>query len=150
MVVATATAPPKFSIYIQQQTDGCEKMYEWRSRSNVALPVKLKSAGRLNLYEHISFSMHKILQGCVCITQAIPLPVLTLLLVVIHKIKNDFRFSPMFQYLSMCSLTVARTSELVKLGYLSGKLFEAIKTFSFILFLHLLLYFLFLFLSEML
>lgn len=113
-------------------------MYEWRSRSNVALPVKLKSAGRLNLHEHISFSMHKILQGCVCITQAIPLPVLTLLLVVIHKIKNDFRFSPMFQDLSMCSLTVARTSELVRLGYLSGKLF---KTFSFILFLHLLLYF---------
>lgn len=66
-VVATAAAPSKFSIYIQQPTDGGEEMYEWRSRSNVALPVELKSAGRLHLREHISFSMHKILQGlCLC------------------------------------------------------------------------------------
>lgn len=87
--VATATAPSKFSIYIQKQTDGCEKMCEWRSRSNVALPVKLKSAGRLGPYEHISFSMHKILQNCVFIAQAIPLPFLTPLLVVVLKIRND-------------------------------------------------------------
>lgn len=38
-VAATATAPSKFPIYIQQQPDGGEKMYEWRSRSNVARAV---------------------------------------------------------------------------------------------------------------
>lgn len=52
-VVATVTAPSKFFIYIQEQADRREEMYEWRSRSNVTLAVEFKCAGRQSLREHI-------------------------------------------------------------------------------------------------
>ncbi|KAM3608379.1 uncharacterized protein V6R79_024073 [Siganus canaliculatus] len=50
MAAAAAAPSPNFSIYIQLQTGSCEKMCEWRGRSNAAPPVELKSAGRADLH----------------------------------------------------------------------------------------------------
>lgn len=57
--VVVVAAAPNFPFIFSSRRTALRKC-EWRSRSNAVLPVELKSAGRLSLHEHISFSMHKI------------------------------------------------------------------------------------------